>query len=94
VYVDSCETTYVADYSKHRLMKWNKGDKEGIPISVGDHQAKDFDQVYYPWAISSDQQGHLFVTDHFFLVIDYNDFLYNKMTKKFLYLFFDNRLKQ
>ncbi len=47
-------------------MKWNKRDKEGISISVEDHQANDFNQVYYPWAISSDQQGHLFVTDHFF----------------------------
>lgn len=65
LYVDSSETIYVADYSKHRLMKWNKGSKEGIPISIGDHQAIDFNQVYYPWAISSDQQGHLFVTDHF-----------------------------
>jgi hypothetical protein len=23
-------------------MKWNKGSKEGIPISIGDHQANDF----------------------------------------------------
>jgi hypothetical protein len=29
-------------------MKWNKGSKEGIPISIGDHQANDFNQVYHP----------------------------------------------
>jgi hypothetical protein len=48
VYVDSSETIYVADYSKDRLMKWNKGSKEGILISIEDHQANDFYQVYYP----------------------------------------------
>jgi len=65
IYVDSNENIYVADYSKHRLMKWTKDSKEGIPISIGDSQANDFNQVYFPWSISSDEQGSLFVTDHF-----------------------------
>ncbi|CAF4603905.1 unnamed protein product, partial [Didymodactylos carnosus] len=64
LFVDSSENIYVADYGNHQLVCWPKGAAEGTVFAAGDGDKDDTNQTYYPWGVSHDQHGYLYVADH------------------------------
>ncbi|CAF1609449.1 unnamed protein product [Rotaria magnacalcarata] len=64
LYVDSSETIYMADYGNHQLICWSKEAKEGTVFAIGDGEKDGTNQLYYPWGLSIDQHGYLYVADH------------------------------
>jgi DNA-binding beta-propeller fold protein YncE len=51
--VDQLGSIYVADYQKHRVMRWLKGATEGSIVVTG----------YQPWDLSFDWENNLYVTE-------------------------------
>ncbi|CAF0829191.1 unnamed protein product [Didymodactylos carnosus] len=64
LFVDSSENIYVADYGNHQLVCWSKGAAKGTVFAAGDGDKDDTNQTYYPWGVSHDQHGYLYVADH------------------------------
>ncbi|CAF5061901.1 unnamed protein product, partial [Rotaria socialis] len=63
LFVDRQQTVYVSDNNNHRVMKWNKGAKEGIVVAGGQGQGNALTQLYHPNGIFVDTLGTLFVAD-------------------------------
>ncbi|CAF4716207.1 unnamed protein product, partial [Rotaria socialis] len=64
LFVDTLGTLYVADYGNHRVMRWTQGDKkQGAVIVGGNGQGEGANQSSYPWGLSFDRHGNLYVAD-------------------------------
>ncbi|CAF3309735.1 unnamed protein product [Rotaria socialis] len=64
IFVDTLGTLYVADWGNHRVMRWNQGDKkQGAVIMGGNGKGAGANQLQYPWGLSFDRQGNLYVAD-------------------------------
>ncbi|CAF3413445.1 unnamed protein product, partial [Rotaria socialis] len=61
--VDRQQNVYVSDRDNHRVMKWNKGAKEGIVVAGGQGNGSALTQLYYPNGIFVDALGTLYVAD-------------------------------
>ena len=57
--MDACGHVYVVDYGNHRVMRWEKGAKEGTLIVTG----KGASPLFNPVGLFFDHHGHLFVAD-------------------------------
>ncbi|CAF3518239.1 unnamed protein product [Rotaria socialis] len=65
IFVDALGTLYVADSWNHRVMRWTQGDKkEGTVVVVGNGPGTGADQFNYPYGLSFDRQGNLYVADY------------------------------
>ncbi|CAF5178421.1 unnamed protein product, partial [Rotaria sp. Silwood1] len=63
IYVDQQQTVYVSDNWNHRVMKWNKGAKEGIVVAGGQGEGRTLTQLSYPEGLFVDTLGTLYVAD-------------------------------
>ncbi|CAF1220588.1 unnamed protein product, partial [Rotaria magnacalcarata] len=63
IFVDRQQNVYVSDRDNHRVMKWNKGAKEGIVVAGGQGTGSALTQLYYPNGIFVDTLGTLYVAD-------------------------------
>ncbi|CAF4625335.1 unnamed protein product, partial [Rotaria socialis] len=63
LFVDRDHSVYVSDNLNHRVMKWNKGAKEGIVVAGGQGQRNALTQLYHPNGIFVDTLGTRFVAD-------------------------------
>ncbi len=63
VIVDQLGHIYVADCGNSRVMRWSKGDKEGMIFIGGNEQRGQLDQLNHPRGLSFDQQGNLYAVD-------------------------------
>ncbi|CAF4728290.1 unnamed protein product, partial [Rotaria socialis] len=65
IFVDTFGTLYVADSQNHRVMRWTQGDKkQGAVIVGGNGQGEGANQLSYPWGLSFDRHGNLYVVDN------------------------------
>ncbi|CAF4945043.1 unnamed protein product, partial [Rotaria socialis] len=62
--VDRQQNVYVSDHENHRVMKWNKGAKEGIVVAGGQGAGNALAQLYFPNGIFVDTLGTLYVADY------------------------------
>ncbi|CAF5136899.1 unnamed protein product, partial [Rotaria socialis] len=52
------------DEGNHRVMRWTQGDKkEGTVVVGGNGQGEGANQFSYPYGLSSDRHGNLYVVD-------------------------------
>ncbi|CAF3322010.1 unnamed protein product [Rotaria socialis] len=66
IFVDTLGTLYVADSGNHRVMRWTQGDKKQGTVVVGGHgQGAGENQFNYPWGLSFDRHGNLYVADRY-----------------------------
>ncbi|CAF1449807.1 unnamed protein product, partial [Rotaria magnacalcarata] len=64
LFVDRDHSVYdVSDRDNHRVMKWNKGAKEGMVVAGGQGQGRALTQLSYPYGIFVDTLGTLYVAD-------------------------------
>ncbi|CAF4165324.1 unnamed protein product, partial [Rotaria sordida] len=63
MFVDQQQAVYVSDYGNHRVMKWNKGAKEGIVVAGGQGQGNALTQLYDPQGLFVDTLGTIYVAD-------------------------------
>ncbi|CAF4935675.1 unnamed protein product [Rotaria socialis] len=64
IFVDTLGTLYVADLWNHRVMRWTQGDKkQGTVIVGGNGSGAGANQLSYPYGLSFDRQGNLYVAD-------------------------------
>ncbi|CAM4931512.1 unnamed protein product [Rotaria socialis] len=64
IFVDTLSTLYVADTRNHRVMRWTQEDKkQGGVIVGGNRQGAGANQFQYPFGLSFDRHGNLYVTD-------------------------------
>ncbi|CAM2726784.1 unnamed protein product [Rotaria socialis] len=63
LFVDRQQTVYVSDNNNHRVMKWDKGAKEGIVVAGGQGAGSALTQLKYPEGIFVDTLGTLYVAD-------------------------------
>ncbi|CAF4966028.1 unnamed protein product, partial [Rotaria socialis] len=64
IFVDTLGTLYVADTDNHRVMRCTQGDKkQGTVIVGGNGQGAGENQFNYPWDLSFDRYGNLYVVD-------------------------------
>ncbi|CAF4628628.1 unnamed protein product, partial [Rotaria socialis] len=63
--VDRQQTVYVSDERNHRVMKWNKGAKEGIVVAGGQGEGSALTQLSRPNGIFVDTLGTLYVADSY-----------------------------
>ncbi|CAF4615373.1 unnamed protein product, partial [Rotaria socialis] len=61
--VDRQQNVYVSDKNNHRVMKWNKGAKEGIVVAGGQGEGNALTQLSYPHGLFVDTLGTLYVAD-------------------------------
>ncbi|CAF4335574.1 unnamed protein product, partial [Rotaria magnacalcarata] len=61
--VDGQQNVYVSDQNNHRVMKWNKGAKEGIVVAGGQGQGNALTQLNGPYELFVDALGALYVAD-------------------------------
>ena len=54
---------YVSDCDNHRVMKWNKGAKEGIVVGGGQGQGSALTQLSYPNGLFVDTSDAIYVVD-------------------------------
>ncbi|CAF3786614.1 unnamed protein product, partial [Rotaria socialis] len=65
IFVDTLGTLYVADYGNHRVMRWTQGNKnQGTVIVGGNGYGAGANQFYFPYGLSFDRHGNLYVVDH------------------------------
>jgi len=57
-------TIFVADWEKHRVMRWNQGDKEGTIIAGVGGKGDGANQLCHPMSLAFDTHGNLYVTDY------------------------------
>ena len=48
LFVDEEQAVYVSECNNHRVMKWNKGAKEGIVVAGGRGQGSTLTQLTHP----------------------------------------------
>ena len=53
----------MSDRNNHRVMKWNKGAKEGIVVAGGRGQGSALTQLSYPRGLFVDTSGTIDVVD-------------------------------
>ena len=63
LFVDEEQAVYVSDNNNHRVMKWNKGAKEGMVVGGGQGQGNAFTQLSHPLGFFVDTSGTLYVVD-------------------------------
>ncbi|CAF4680552.1 unnamed protein product, partial [Rotaria sp. Silwood2] len=67
VFVDLDHSVYVSDLNNHRVIKWEEGAEQGIVVAGGQGQrnspGEQSNQLYYPYGISFDRHGNLYVAD-------------------------------
>ncbi|CAF4635164.1 unnamed protein product, partial [Rotaria socialis] len=64
IFVDSLCTLYVADSWNARVMRWTQGDKkQGAVVAGGNGSGAGPNQLYFPYGLSFDRQGNLYVAD-------------------------------
>ncbi|CAM4949023.1 unnamed protein product [Rotaria socialis] len=64
LFVDTLGRLYVADQENHRVMRWTQGDKkQGTVIVGGNGSGAGANQFNYPYGLSFDRQGNLYVAD-------------------------------
>ena len=63
LYVDEEQAVYVSDSNDHRVMKWNKGAKEGIAMAGRQGYASALTQLSYPQGLFVDTSGTIYVAD-------------------------------
>ncbi|CAF3770780.1 unnamed protein product [Rotaria socialis] len=65
IFVDTLGTLYVADMGINRVMRWTQGGKkkQGTVIVGGHGEGKGANQLSYPYGLSFDRQGNLYVAD-------------------------------
>ncbi|CAF2053191.1 unnamed protein product, partial [Rotaria magnacalcarata] len=63
LFVDRQHNVYVSDKYNHRVMKWNKGAKEGIVVAGGQGNGNALTQLSYPSEIFVDTLGTVYVAD-------------------------------
>ena len=51
------------DEGNHRVMRWNKEDKEGTIIVGGNGQGSQSNQLNHPYGLQFDQQRNFYVVD-------------------------------
>jgi sugar lactone lactonase YvrE len=54
-------TVYVADRNNNRIMRWYKGATQGNSVVGGNSKGEKADQLDFPYGLSFDQQGNLYV---------------------------------
>ena len=54
---------YVSDSNNRRVMKWNKGSKEGIAMAGGQGYESALTQFYGPQELCGDTSGTLYVVE-------------------------------
>ncbi|CAF2108019.1 unnamed protein product [Rotaria magnacalcarata] len=65
IFGDTLGTLYVADSENHRVMRWTQGDKkQGTVIVGGNGKGKGANQLQYPYGLSFDRHGNLYVADY------------------------------
>ncbi|CAF3600419.1 unnamed protein product, partial [Rotaria socialis] len=65
IFVDTLGTLYVADSWNHRAMRWTQeGKKQGTVVVGGNGSGAAANQFYYPFGLSFDRQGNLYVVDY------------------------------
>ena len=63
LFVDEEQVVYVSDNNNHRVMKWNKGAKEGIVVAGGQGYGSALTQLSYPRGLFVDTAGTIDVGD-------------------------------
>ncbi|CAM4982300.1 unnamed protein product [Rotaria socialis] len=64
IFVDTLGTLYVADTGNHRVMRWTQGNKnQGTVIVGGNGYGAGANQFYFPYGLSFDRHGNLYVAD-------------------------------
>ncbi|CAF1135485.1 unnamed protein product [Rotaria sp. Silwood1] len=56
LYVDDDETIYVADYTNHRIMKWERNATSGQVVAGGNGQGNGTRQLNYPYDVIVDKE--------------------------------------
>jgi DNA-binding beta-propeller fold protein YncE len=62
VVVDQLGTVYVVDHGNHRIMRWQKGERQGSVIAGGNGWGGQPNQLNSPFGLSFDRYGNLYVT--------------------------------
>ncbi|CAF4258079.1 unnamed protein product, partial [Adineta steineri] len=55
--------TYVADFGHHRVIRWCEGKGEGEIVVGGNGKGHQSNQLSYPFDLSFDDEGNLYVVD-------------------------------
>ncbi|CAF4457864.1 unnamed protein product, partial [Didymodactylos carnosus] len=63
VVVDQLGTVYVAEEGNDRIMRWPKGATQGSVIVGGNGRGEQLNQLYWPFGLSFDRHGNLYVVD-------------------------------
>ncbi|CAF3662821.1 unnamed protein product [Rotaria socialis] len=64
IFVDTLGTLYIADSFNNRVMRWTQGDKkQGTVVVGGNGYGAGANQFNYPWGLSFDRHGNLYVVD-------------------------------
>ncbi|CAF4623255.1 unnamed protein product, partial [Rotaria socialis] len=64
IFVDTLGTLYVADTGNNRVMRCTQGDKkQGTVIVGGNGRGAGANQFQYPYGLSFDRHGNLYVVD-------------------------------
>ncbi|CAF1474539.1 unnamed protein product [Rotaria magnacalcarata] len=65
IFVDTLGTLYVADQGNHRVMRWTQGNKKQDAVIVGGNgDGEKANQFKYPFGLSFDRHGNLYVVDY------------------------------
>jgi len=63
IFVDQCETVYVADMWNNRVQKWKKDATEGITVAGGNGKGGDPNQLSEPWDVKVDKYNNVYIAD-------------------------------
>ena len=55
---------YVADFGNARIMRWMKGATQGNIIVGGNGEGRQSNQLNWPFGLSFDRHGNLYVVDN------------------------------
>ncbi|CAF1545815.1 unnamed protein product, partial [Adineta steineri] len=64
IFVDEYQSVYVSDSNNHRIMKWEKGAKEGRIVARGNSNGENLNQISKPEGIFVDDSGQIYVADY------------------------------
>ena len=63
--VDSSGNIYIADYQRHRIMKWASGASAGTLVAgVSGSYSSGTNNLYYPFGVDVDASGNIYVADY------------------------------
>ncbi|CAF4431636.1 unnamed protein product [Rotaria sp. Silwood2] len=63
VYVNAAGTLYVADFSNHRIQRWNKGASYGVTVAGTGVIGNSLSQLLYPMGIVVDSNEYMYIAD-------------------------------